>query len=120
MLMCDHETVKEGDRVAQLVLERVCSLQHGILGIADFGIDIYPGDTSCGRARGKCARRWRLWEYRLDPRAGVWFDLDSKNLLHESLNPSLMSYFSKLFMSYFPKLPSTIYTESSTSSASAW
>ena len=59
-------TVKEGDRVAQLVLERVRLLHFLDFGHADCETDLYPRDTGCRGAGRKRTRSWRLWKHRLE------------------------------------------------------
>ena len=61
-----HDTVEEGDRVAQLVLERVRAPYRCCCIQADFEGDIYSGYTDRRGARRERARCWRFWEHWLN------------------------------------------------------
>lgn len=65
-----NEIVKEGDRVAQLVLERVNTPRTNvpfaleILLANQFLLDIYPRCSGCRATGRKRPRRRRLWQHR--------------------------------------------------------
>lgn len=64
--------VKEGDRVAQLIIERVSGLLvllfwggYWVWDLLTVSIDLYTGGRSCRGTGRECERSWRVWEYRL-------------------------------------------------------
>ena len=59
--------MKEGDRVAQLVLERVRVGEHWIWAIVLTNlVDLYTGGCGGGSVRRKCkGSRW-VWEHRIE------------------------------------------------------
>ena len=62
--------VEEGERVAQLIVERVsndlltcftCTGDFRNIGVLTYGLDLYSRGRGCGRTRRDRTRRWRLW-----------------------------------------------------------
>jgi hypothetical protein len=72
--------IKTGDRIAQLVLERVCSqILRSVLQANSEHLDLHPGCSRSRELRRERERSRRLREYRMN---SIRLDLLSSGLVH--------------------------------------